>query len=43
VIMTPHVAAATNPLTAAAIVADNIDRLRAGRQLRHLVDPALAY
>ncbi len=43
VIMTPHIAAATNPLTAAAIVADNISRLRAGRQLLHLVDPVLAY
>src|SRR5216683_564758 len=41
VIMTPHIAAATNPLTAAAIVADNISRLRAGRELLHLVDPVL--
>jgi glyoxylate/hydroxypyruvate reductase len=43
VIVTPHVAAATNPPTAALIVADNISRLRAGRRLLHLVDPVLAY
>ncbi|SRR6266851_1248626 len=43
IIMTPHVAAATNPPTAAAIVADNIKRLREGRPLLHLVDPALQY
>jgi glyoxylate/hydroxypyruvate reductase A len=43
VIVTPHIAAATNPPTAAAIVADNIRRLRAGQKLLHLVDPALQY
>lgn len=43
VIVTPHIAAATNPPTAAIIVADNISRLRAGRPLHHLVDPALKY
>ena len=43
VIVTPHIAAATNPPTAAVIVADNIRRLRAGRPLLHLVDPALSY
>jgi glyoxylate/hydroxypyruvate reductase A len=43
VIVTPHIAAATNPPTAAAIVADNIRRLREGRPLCHLVDPALQY
>jgi glyoxylate/hydroxypyruvate reductase len=43
VIVTPHIAAATNPPTAAVIVADNIRRLRAGLPLRHLVDPALNY
>jgi glyoxylate/hydroxypyruvate reductase A len=43
VIVTPHIAAATNPPTAAAIVADNIHRLRAGQKLLHLVDPALQY
>jgi glyoxylate/hydroxypyruvate reductase len=43
IIVTPHVAAATNPPTAAVIVADNIKRLRAGQPLRHLVDPALEY
>jgi glyoxylate/hydroxypyruvate reductase len=41
--VTPHVAAATNPSTAAVIVADNVKRLRAGEPLRHLVDPALEY
>jgi glyoxylate/hydroxypyruvate reductase len=43
VIVTPHIAAATNPPTAAIIVADNIRRLRDGRPLLHLVDPALKY
>jgi glyoxylate/hydroxypyruvate reductase len=43
VIVTPHIAAATNPPTAAIIVADNIRRLREGLPLRHLVDPALSY
>lgn len=43
VIVTPHIAAATNPPTAAAIVADNIRRLRTGQKLRDLVDPALQY
>jgi len=43
VIVTPHIAAATNPPTAAAIVADNIRRLREGRPLCHLVDPELQY
>jgi glyoxylate/hydroxypyruvate reductase A len=43
VIVTPHIAAATNAPTASVIVADNIRRLRAGQTLRHLVDPALQY
>jgi glyoxylate/hydroxypyruvate reductase A len=43
ILMTPHVAAATNPPTAAIIVADNIRRLREGKPLLHLVDPALQY
>jgi glyoxylate/hydroxypyruvate reductase len=43
VIVTPHVAAATNPPTAAALVADNILRLRAGRPLLNIVDPAQEY
>ncbi|MBV9523508.1 MAG: glyoxylate/hydroxypyruvate reductase A [Alphaproteobacteria bacterium] len=38
IILTPHVAAATNPLTAAPIVADAIHRLRAGRPIPDLVD-----
>ena len=43
VIVTPHIAAATNAPTAAVIVAENIRRLRAGQTLRDLVDPALQY
>jgi len=43
VIVTPHIAAATNPPTAAIIVADNIRRLREGLPLSHLVDRALNY
>jgi glyoxylate/hydroxypyruvate reductase len=43
IVVTPHVAAATNPPTAAVIVADNVKRLRAGLPLLHLVDPALQY
>jgi glyoxylate/hydroxypyruvate reductase A len=43
IVLTPHVAAATNPPTAAVIVADNIKRLRAGQKLQHLVDPELQY
>jgi glyoxylate/hydroxypyruvate reductase A len=38
IVMTPHVAAATNPPTAAAIVADAINRMREGRPIADLVD-----
>lgn len=39
----PHVAAATDPRSAAAIVAANLDALAAGRPLAHLVDRARGY
>ncbi|WP_280926006.1 2-hydroxyacid dehydrogenase [Caldimonas mangrovi] len=39
----PHVAAQTDPRTAAAVVADNVHALRAGRPLRHLVDRGAGY
>jgi glyoxylate/hydroxypyruvate reductase A len=38
VIVTPHVAAATNPVTGAPLVADALLRLRDGRTLRDIVD-----
>jgi glyoxylate/hydroxypyruvate reductase A len=41
--VTPHVAAATNPVTGAKIVADNIRRLYAGQPLRDVVDPHQQY
>lgn len=41
--VTPHVAALTNPRTAAAQVIDNIRRLRAGEPLLHVVDPQRGY
>jgi glyoxylate/hydroxypyruvate reductase A len=43
IVVTPHVAAATNPGTAALIVADNIRRLREGRPLLNVVDRAQKY
>jgi glyoxylate/hydroxypyruvate reductase len=43
IIVTPHVAAATNPSTGIAIVADQINRLREGRALRHVVDRTRQY
>lgn len=43
IIVTPHIAAVTNPLTGAQIVADAIHRLREGRSLSNLVDRALRY
>ena len=39
----PHVAAPTDPRTAAAIVARNIAALRAGQPLQHLVDRSRGY
>jgi len=41
--VTPHVAALTNPRTAAAEVADNIRRIRAGKPPLNLVDPKRGY
>jgi glyoxylate/hydroxypyruvate reductase len=43
IIVTPHVAAATNPGTAALIVADNIRRAREGRSLLNVVDRERRY
>jgi glyoxylate/hydroxypyruvate reductase len=43
IVMTPHVAAATHPPTAAPILLDNIRRFEQGRPLLNLVDPAQGY
>lgn len=43
VTVTPHVAAATRPETAAPIVAENLRRAEAGEPLRFLVDRAAGY
>lgn len=43
IIVTPHVAAATHAPTAAPVVADNLQRLRQGRPLLHLVDRERGY
>lgn len=43
VTVTPHVAALTQPHTAAAMIADNIRRDRAGLSLLHVVDRGLGY
>ena len=43
VLVTPHVGGSTLPATGAPVVADNIRRARAGRPLRHVVDPARGY
>lgn len=39
----PHVAAQTDPASAAAVVAANVNALRAGRPLQHLVDRGRFY
>lgn len=39
----PHAAAQTDPRTAAAVVTDNVQALREGRPLRHLVDRDAGY
>jgi glyoxylate/hydroxypyruvate reductase A len=39
----PHVAAQTDARSAAAVVAENVRALRAGRAMRHLVERARAY
>ena len=41
--VTPHIAGQSNPRTAAPGVAENIRRLRAGKALRDLIDPAAGY
>jgi glyoxylate/hydroxypyruvate reductase A len=41
--VTPHIAALTNPLTAAPLVAENIRRVAAGQQPDNLVDPKRGY
>jgi glyoxylate/hydroxypyruvate reductase A len=41
--MTPHVASAGDPATAAAIVAENIRRAQAGAPLLYEVDRARGY
>lgn len=43
VTVTPHIAASTRPLTAAAVVAENIRRGEAGEPLLYLVDRARGY
>jgi glyoxylate/hydroxypyruvate reductase A len=43
IVVTPHVAAATHPPTAAPIILDNIHRLEAGLPLLNQVDPARGY
>src|SRR3984893_492182 len=43
IVVTPHVAAFTNPATAAPIILDNIRRFEEGRPLLNLVDPARGY
>ncbi len=43
ILVTPHVAAATHPPTAAVAVADNLRRLREGRPLLNRVDVSVRY
>jgi glyoxylate/hydroxypyruvate reductase len=43
VVVTPHVAAFTNPATAAPIIFDNIRRFEAGHPLLNRIDPARGY
>ena len=43
ILITPHIAGVTNPLTAAPIILDNIRRCAEGRALLHRVDPAQGY
>ena len=43
VVVTPHVAAFTNPATAAPIILDNIRRFESGLPLLNQVDPARGY
>lgn len=43
VVLTPHAAALTNPLTAAPQIVDNLRRVQAGQPLANLVDRARGY
>ncbi len=43
IVVTPHVAAFTNPATAAPIILENIRRFEAGRPLLNQIDPARGY
>ncbi|MFN4102101.1 MAG: 2-hydroxyacid dehydrogenase [Pararhodobacter sp.] len=43
VMVTPHIAAETRPVTASRVVAENLRRLRDGEPLLHLVDRAAGY
>jgi glyoxylate/hydroxypyruvate reductase A len=43
IVVTPHIAALTNPTTAAPIILDNIRRFEQGRPLLHRIDPARGY
>jgi glyoxylate/hydroxypyruvate reductase A len=43
IVVTPHVAAETNPPTAATIIADAIRDFEAGRPVANLIDPARGY
>jgi len=43
VVVTPHIAAFTNPATASPIILDNIRRFEEGRPLLNRVDPARGY
>jgi len=43
IVVTPHVAAFTNPVTAAPIILDNLRRFEEGRPLLNQVDPARGY
>lgn len=43
IVVTPHVAAFTNPATAAPIILENIHRFEEGRPLLNRVDPARGY
>ena len=43
ILLTPHIAAVTNPVTCSPLVADALMRLREGRQLRDIVDLERGY
>ena len=43
ILVTPHIAGTTNPLTAAPIILDSIRRFEEGRPLLNQVDPARGY